>query len=300
MSVLSLSGGGYQASYVASQSACGRYFSLQRVGPPSRSDETVSDLAAPASRRPEIEHLAWQYMLLGQVVAISFASSLFLAVLGQPSTTANRSIVSIAAPTRLLEGCIFVAIVTVLFVPSTIPGWTFLPNLLAMHAVIMLPLAQIVWNASASEAASHTRHRMRHTRLPSISSAITEQASFKPLYYATAAAALALHLKHSLAVVPHIKSLHHVGELFWSTINQHPAQQSISWDVICTNGIWQIWSLIEVWKFKGEGRIDNSQVLKAIALIALTPTLGAGASLALFLGMREDWLIKTRRQAKKE
>ena len=254
-----------------------------------------------ASRRPELQGLAWQYMLLGQVVAISVASSLFLVVLSlQIIKSKNRPTFSIAAPTRLLEGCIVAAFVTVFMVPSTTTSRRFLPNLLAMHAIIVLPLAQIAWNTTASEAASHTRHRMRHTRLPSISSAILEQASFKPLYYATAGASFLLHLKHSLAVYPSVKSIHQIGELFWETINRHPAQQSISWDVICTNGIWQLWSLMEVWKFKREGRINKSQAFKAVAVIGLTPTLGAATSIGVFLGLREDWIVGKRRQAKKE
>ena len=266
-----------------------------------------------ASRRPDLRDSAWQYMVLGQIVAISFASSLFLALLSLPAVTfANKArpgSVRIAGhtasgPTRLLEGSILLAFLTIALVPSTLSGTgayglPFLPNLLAMHAVILLPLVQVARRPSDStnedRMQTHASHRLRHSRFPSMSSALAGKhdspASFKPLYLAVAGLSLALQAKHSLALLAHPRfSLRWLAETLQETVQSYPAQSSISWDVICTNAIWQTWAALEIWAFWRGGRISGRKALAAVTAVGLTPTLGSATSIGLVLAWREDWL----------
>ncbi|KAK0490024.1 hypothetical protein EDD18DRAFT_1187965 [Armillaria luteobubalina] len=88
------------------------------------------------SRRYGIKN-AWAYMLLGQVVAISVAANLFhLAILLSPQYSKPKP--RGAAPS-VLWGPVLCSLLNVFISPFTNEG-TFLPNLLAMHAVLMLPL----------------------------------------------------------------------------------------------------------------------------------------------------------------
>ena len=276
---------------------------------------TPYDRIVTASRRPDLRNRAWQYMVLGQIVAISFASSLFLALLSLPAVAGSSKARPAAGrnprhrgagPSRPLEGSVLFAFLTVALVPNTLSGTgagayglPFLPNLLAMHAVILLPLVQVGRRPSDSatedRVQTQTSHRLRHSRLPSMSSALAGKhdspASFKPLYLAVAAASLALQAKHSLALLAHPRfSLRWLAETLQETVQSYPAQSSISWDVICTNAIWQTWAALEIWAFWRGGRISGRKALAAVTAVGLTPTLGSATSIGLVLAWREDWL----------
>lgn len=239
-----------------------------------------------ASRRPQFEHLAWQYMILGQIVAISFASSLFLAKLSLPRHRAQTR--ARAGSTRLLEISVFIALATVLIVPATVTGPAFLPNLLAMHAIIVLPLIQL---ARGSSQMTDTVERKNSPQA-------MQSRNFKQLYFAAAAAALLLHVKNNWPVFASVNSLEEFGKVFWSTVNLHPAQSSISWDVMCTNAIWQLWSWLEVYRLKREGRIEWIDAIKGAGVVGLTPTIGSASSIGFFLGLREEWLARPASTAK--
>lgn len=232
-------------------------------------------------------------MILGQIVAISFASSLFLALLHLPTIAGNNSATGVTATRskQILAGAVGLALATVFVVPSTTASSSFLPNLLVMHAVIVLPLVKLAWERSATlDKASRRPAVPRSGSSP----------SFQQLYYAAAIVSLISHAKNSFALYPRVKSLQEFGQLLQATLKSHPAQQSISWDVICTNGIWQIWSWLEVYKFRSRGHIGNGQAFVAAIVIGFTPTFGSAVALAIFLGMREDWIARQRREAKKD
>lgn len=218
------------------------------------------------SRHPELRGKAARFMILGQIVAISFASALFLASL------ANSSRSTSASTSSFLNWCIGLAFCTVLIVPYTVEDKTFLPNLLVMHVLITLPLLGL--------SASTNRNPSARVRV---------NGSFKRLYWAIAIVSAAMHAKHSIpALAASGYSLERFGEQFWETIYSYPAQSSISWDVICTNGIWQLWAFIEVWRMRNEHSLMESA--KALLCIGLVPTVGSASGIAAFLAIREDWL----------
>ena len=78
-------------------------------------------------------------MLLGQIVAISVASSLFyVALILSKARLTNRKEETRFAP-PLLWVCVLLSLVTIVMVPMT-SKQTFLPNILVMHGLILLPL----------------------------------------------------------------------------------------------------------------------------------------------------------------
>lgn len=212
-----------------------------------------------------------RFMILGQIVAISFASALFLATLANSRRSGSGS------PSTFLNWCIGLAMVTVAIVPYTVEDKRFLPNLLVMHVLITLPLFGV----------SNT--------LPTdvkVASSQTTQ-SFKRLYGAIAIASGIMHLNNSIpALAAANYSIEAFGNQFWQTIYSYPAQSSISWDVICTNGIWQLWSFIEIWRSRKDHSLGETG--KALLCVGFVPSLGSATGIAAFLAIREDWLAKKR------
>lgn len=207
-------------------------------------------------------------MILGQIVAISFASALFLAALANTSRSGSGS------PSSFLITSVAVAFLTVAVVPYTVEDKTFLPNLLIMHVLITLPL----FTLSNSKQATIT--------LKSRSSG-----SFKWIYWTIALVSAAMHAKHSL---PALAAVGYSWEKFdatlWQVVYSYPAQASISWDVMCTNGIWQLWAVIEIWR----SRLQHSRFETGVALacVGIVPTVGSASGIAAFLAIREDWIAQ--------
>lgn len=208
-------------------------------------------------------------MILGQIVAISFASSLFLATLANSQRSGSGS------PSSFLKACIVLALATVAIVPYTVEDKTFLPNLLIMHILITLPLFGI-------SNALPTGPRTEQNR------------SFKGLYATIAIVSGLLHVINSApALAAANYSLEAFGDQFVRTIYSYPAQSSISWDVICTNGIWQLWSFIEIWRWRKQHSLGETG--KALLCVGFVPSLGSAVGIAAFLAIREDWLARQRR-----
>ena len=103
----------------------------------------VSDISVSLGRGHRVPHI-WAYMLLGQVVAISVAANLFyvaLVLYTVPATTPTTKPSSKSpesAPLTLWLS-VLASLVTVVLSPYTSPS-TFLPNLLTMHTLIIIPL----------------------------------------------------------------------------------------------------------------------------------------------------------------
>lgn len=146
-----------------------------------------------------IKHL-WAYMMLGQLVAISVASNLFyVALLGSyppglilPGRTVSLSVV---VP-------IGFSVATVFLSPYTSSG-TFLYNLLAMHALLIIPL---------------------------LSPPFGRQFRLADIYWCLSAFAFLLRIKSYL-------TLGSLGAVFQlpSTLHSHPAIASIGYDVLWTS-----------------------------------------------------------------
>lgn len=217
-------------------------------------------------------------MILGQIVAISFASALFLATLANSRRSGSGS------PSTLLQWCIGLAMITVAIVPYTVEDKTFLPNLLVMHVLITVPLMAVSNTLPQPEVRQNSPAKI---------------ASFKSLYWAIAIVSAAMHVKHSLpALAASQYSLERFGDQFWRTIYSYPAQSSISWDVVCTNGIWQLWSFIEIWRTRRQHSLLETG--KALICVGLVPSLGSASCIAAFLAIREGWLENKGSPAKRK
>ncbi|KIY69770.1 hypothetical protein CYLTODRAFT_420337 [Cylindrobasidium torrendii FP15055 ss-10] len=187
------------------------------------------------SKRRNIPH-AWAYMLLGQVVAISVALNLFyLAVLlhplapGRPIQRKTPFILWISTA---------VGLVAVVLSPFTSES-TFLPNLLAMHATITIPLLFPSFSAG-----------------PSLPTGLVH-----------AVVSLTAGVARHRAVIAVIGAVHpeplNAFSLLIETLHGHPAQSSIGYDVVWTTLSFALWTVLEG---KGVG----------VAEVAMLPILSVG------------------------
>lgn len=159
-------------------------------------------------------------MLLGQIVAISVASNLFYIaiLLSAPSTPRNEPLSRSASPRIWLS--ILLSLVTVALSPFT-SRQTFLLNLLAMHALLFVPLI----SSSPSVAEEKTSNYSM---------------DLSTLYRLVHIASVAIHARTIYAAVDSLDlttpqvSLRMVSAV-WETLYSNPAQSSIGWDVIWTS-----------------------------------------------------------------
>ncbi|KAI0697448.1 hypothetical protein BC835DRAFT_1338119 [Cytidiella melzeri] len=163
---------------------------------------------ATEGRTRSIPHL-WAYMLLGQVVAISVAANLcHVAISLSPAPQLKPT----TSPPLILWLSVCASLVTVVFSPYTTEG-TFLPNLLIMHFFIVLPLIFPLKTSGKSYATS-------------------------TIYAAVALFSIALHTwttgRALLALPQHMRSLAGFAQFAVEIFYSHPAQSSISWDVVWT------------------------------------------------------------------
>ncbi|KAF5319784.1 hypothetical protein D9611_012885 [Ephemerocybe angulata] len=177
--------------------------------------------------RHQITHV-WAYMILGQVVAISVASNLFYVAL-LSSTRPKRSDkdkstdADIAVPAKLWLP-ILISILTIATSPFTTET-TFLPNLLVMHALLIVPLLSI-------SPLKHTKSWFKLSifyllifliSIPIRSRTMLAAAGSLP---ETDASALALVQEQ------------------WKVLHSHPAQSSIGWDVVWSSLSFIVWSAL--------------------------------------------------------
>lgn len=173
-------------------------------------------------QRHNVKHV-WAYMLLGQLVAISVASNLFYcAVLGSEARKNKEKLRHSTKASIMLSACTIVSLLTVWNSPRTSQE-TFLPNLLTMHVLIVLPL--LPWFTSLQSSAM----------------------SLETIYAIVAAISFALRIRttHSAFYSLPQSSQNIPGFLteLWTVLHSHPAQSSIGWDVIWTSISFLVWSL---------------------------------------------------------
>lgn len=100
-------------------------------------------------RRRNVEYL-WVYMLIGQIVAISFAQSLFFAALALspavlPRAPApNEPLGPPPGQTFVLVGSVVVSAIGTTLVPARVSSSLFLPILLGIHFLAVLPLIDYI------------------------------------------------------------------------------------------------------------------------------------------------------------
>lgn len=162
-------------------------------------------------------------MLLGQVVAISVASNLFyLAALLSPLPSSKRGAPQLVPIVLWLS--IVLSLGTVFFIPHSLEHDFFLSNLLAMHILLVIPLA-----APRSLLSS----KFLQIRLRTLF-AILVVATLIPR-----SRTISLMLDSIPAETgPRYKSI--AGAL-WQTLHSHPAQSSIGWDVVWTTVSFIAW-----------------------------------------------------------
>lgn len=167
-------------------------------------------------RRRNIRHV-WAYMLLGQLVAISVATNLFFGAVAiarelSPSTNKKEETeeeTETSAPLTLVVPVLF-AFATIARSPHTTSD--FLANLLAMHGALFVPLLA-----------------------PSALSARGPRVRVSTLYTAVGVLSFLLRLRAWWDLIPSALGLRGVPRVLFRALNDaHPAQSSISWDVVCT------------------------------------------------------------------
>lgn len=206
-------------------------------------------LAIEGSRR-QIPYL-WAYMLLGQVVAISTSAALFFAVLlsHQPITQYNPSHSSLMGLFISSVG----GIITVIISPYVASTSLFMPNLLVMHILLILPL---------------------------INNTTTKNGSMKTslliimLYIYGAGSNLAIYVNQWLQCMTMLND-HSLFYQLIHTFYDHPAQSSISYDIVCMNVLSVAWMMV------------NMKHKYTLLIIILTPILSASVTLPLFFAMTE-------------
>jgi hypothetical protein len=169
-------------------------------------------------RKRRIAHV-WAYMLLGQFVAVSVASNLFYVAVtlsAKDPKEVKTSSSSSASPKLYIP--IMLSLVTVAAVPYT-SETSFLPNLLSMHSLILVPLLP-----------SFPFER----NLPKIPT---------PIFYSIVAS-ISMFMRLHSSRVPFHQDLNRgdpphyllwsIAYHHWETLYSHPAQSSIGWDLIWT------------------------------------------------------------------
>ncbi|KAI7906741.1 uncharacterized protein BX663DRAFT_483433 [Cokeromyces recurvatus] len=206
----------------------------------------------------------WAYMLLGQVVAISVASALFFVVMLTHTPIPSRQ------PSEKLLKSLSVStiggLITVILSPFVASTELFMPNLLIMHILLILPLI-------------YKQHHQQQNNKPSYSITI-----FIMLIYTIAAGAnLAIYVNQWFECLTTI-SLDTNSSIFIdiyhkvvNTFFSHPAQSSISYDIVCMQLISTAW----MWVYS---RSNFTEIPKwTYALMIITPLLSASVTLPLFI-----------------
>jgi hypothetical protein len=254
----------------------GRYSWLSKVRFLLPLNEFLANSHLHPGRTHKVKHL-WAYMLLGQLVAISAASNLFYLALSRspsvPSSAPSKSVETRTTP--LLYAPLLLSLLTIAISPHTSTE-TFLPNLLAMHALLVVPLL-----AYAPVSASQRRPNIRLSTLVAVLTLTNVLIRFRtdvvaaysvlgrPLpslptsFYFPNLPEIITAIKVVLATpVATLTSaianfLASVASAVWTTLHSHPAQSSIGWDVVWTAaslGVWVFASRDSGEKKDGQGR----------------------------------------------
>ncbi|KAJ3572017.1 hypothetical protein NP233_g3362 [Leucocoprinus birnbaumii] len=201
------------------------------------------------ARRGTVRY-AWAYMLLGQVVAISFAQGLFLVAV---SLSPKRTRTITSQPSPALASSSILSSLTVLLTPFTVDTIYYLPNLLAMHFLLIIPLVPSFSSFHSIPILSSLRYSSLYLVL-TILSLISRMPSLQP-------------------------SLLSVDSIYHTLVHQHPAQSSISFDVVFTSIIFATWIILD--------QKTNVILGQKLLLFTLGAPLGVGVWGGVYLYIRE-------------
>jgi hypothetical protein len=203
-------------------------------------------------------------MILGQVVAISVASSLFFAVMLAYAPVVNKE------PSQRLLNSLSLStiggILTVILSPFVASGSAFMPNLLVMHILLVFPLIHSGFSTNS-----------KSNKEPMIYAMV--------LYTLAAGANLAIYMNQwfeCLATLTWQKSIFYDAySMVISTFFGHPAQTSISYDIVCMQFISIAW----MWtSSKSQCQTVPSWVWLTMIM---TPVFSASVTLPLFFAASE-------------
>lgn len=196
-------------------------------------------------------------MLLGQVVAISVASNLFyialLSARPKPRPEAN-----VAVPAKLWIP-IFLSMATIPISPFT-DDKTFLPNLLVMHVLIVLPLFSI-------------------SPLKTTKSGFTLGFFYLAIFLCSIPIRSSTVLNAASALPQSDQSPYALFRAAWSILHSHPAQSSIGWDVVWTTVSFVLWKVVSS---------TALNLFTTIYLLIATPFASVGVTAPYVLRPRSD------------
>jgi hypothetical protein len=182
----------------------------------------------------------WAYMLLGQLVAISVAWSLLnlaLVLIPPPKTTTH---VGKAYLPVTLTVPVLLSFLTISLSPYTTSA-TFLPNLLVMHALLILPLLPL---PSFAPRRFVPRSTSFYTLISLLSILLRMRTTLAVLYFLRITSSPFFSLQYPAdALVGLWNAPGILYSAVWDTLHSHPAQASIGWDVVWSSVVWAAWGV---------------------------------------------------------
>ncbi|GAA5943141.1 uncharacterized protein JCM15063_005215 [Sporobolomyces koalae] len=225
-------------------------------------------------RRLGIKHL-WAYMLIGQLVAVSFAQSLFFAAITLaprvlPQAPVGRPLGPPAGQSWTLVASVVSGAIGTALVPARVSTDKFLPLLLAVHTFAILPLL---------EALPQPRVRLPPSRFYFNYAFIALRLRWDTISQLVDVTKLTAAPKR----IPAVFSGLLVRE--WHVLNEHPAQSSISWDVIFAS----LTAMAFMWwdnATQSEAELKVPYELVTLFTVS-TPIVGIQSSIGMYLAIRE-------------
>lgn len=203
-----------------------------------------------------------------KLFAISFACGCFLL-----SLLATRLSVPTPLPTFTLLFSLVIAFAAIYVTPGTVGTDLFLRNLLTMHAILFMPLVESFWYVPTAARGD------RPWRL---------WPTFQHVYLFSAAVSMAHQILSTLRVWRLAPETTPLRVFLWDVAHTHPAQASISYDLVWTTVLFTAFMLLD-WRSAGA---KNASGPVMVAVWMGTPLLGIAVTAPAYLAWREGRIMK--------